>query len=214
MPEYWEIILRLVLSVILGGAIGIERAESNHDAGLRTHTLVCLGSAGIMLMSQAMASQFGGDIGRLGAQVISGIGFLGAGCILINGNKIKGLTTAAGLWATACVGLSVGMGYYFISVSVTVLMLAVMLLMRPIGNRLQNRAAHKQHELMIIMKPESDFNVISDYLTNKEIQVASLTRREEDAYVVKIALDNENEINTAICDLIKKKSVKHIEKID
>ena len=211
MPEYWDIIFCLVLSVILGGAIGIERAESNHDAGLRTHTLVCLGSAGIMLMSQTMASQFGGDIGRLGAQVISGIGFLGAGCILINGNKIKGLTTAAGLWATACVGLSVGMGYYFISVSVTVLMLAVMLLMRPIGSRLQNRAAHKPHELMIIMNPESDFNVVSDYFSNKEIQVANLTRREEDTYIVKIALDNEIEINNAICDLIKKKSVRLIE---
>ena len=102
LPVNWDdIVIRLVLAVVLSGLIGIERVKTNHDAGLRTHILVCLGSAGIMLMSEVMQAQFGNDVGRIPAQVVSGIGFLGAGSIIVNNSRIKGLTTAAGLWTTA-----------------------------------------------------------------------------------------------------------------
>lgn len=111
-----EIIIRLVLSAILGGLIGMEREVSNRPAGLRTHVLVTLGSALIMLIS-IDGFYFGGeglqgDPARLAAQVVSGIGFLGAGTIMRTGNNIVGLTTAASLWVSAGIGLAIGNGYY------------------------------------------------------------------------------------------------------
>ena len=106
--------LRIVLSVVCGGILGIERGKSNQPAGMRTHMLVCLGSAMAMMTGQFIHDKYGiGDPARLGAQVISGIGFLGAGSIIIEGTtKIRGLTTAAGLWAAACIGLAIGIGFY------------------------------------------------------------------------------------------------------
>ena len=110
-----SIIIRLTLAVIFSGIIGLERGRKRRPAGLRTHILVCVGSTVVMITSQYMTDILGntGDIARLGAQVISGIGFLGAGTIIIDGkNKVKGLTTAAGLWACACMGLAIGAGFY------------------------------------------------------------------------------------------------------
>lgn len=106
--------LRIFLSVICGGVLGAERGKSNQSVGLRTHMLVCLGSALVMLTGQYLFDEYNfGDPARLGAQVISGIGFLGAGSIIVEGNtKIRGLTTAAGLWVAACIGLAIGIGYY------------------------------------------------------------------------------------------------------
>lgn len=110
----FTIILRLVLAVVLGGIIGFERGRSGRPAGLRTHILVCLGSALAIMTNQYIFERFGiSDPTRIAAQVISGIGFLGAGTILVTGrHQVKGLTTAAGLWATACMGLAIGIGFY------------------------------------------------------------------------------------------------------
>ena len=109
-----SILFRLTLAVICGGLIGIERGRKRRPAGFRTHMLVCLGAATTMLISQHLwMSGFSTDLSRLGAQVVSGIGFLGAGTILITGRQqVKGLTTAAGLWASACIGLAIGAGFY------------------------------------------------------------------------------------------------------
>lgn len=111
---YLAIILRLVCAVIVGGLIGLERGMKNRPAGLRTYMLVCVGSCLIMLTNQYLFQVSGsGDPMRLGAQVVSGIGFLGAGTIIVTKhNQIKGLTTAAGLWAAAGVGLALGVGFY------------------------------------------------------------------------------------------------------
>ena len=109
-----SIILRLVLAVLVGGLIGSERGRSGSPAGLRTHILVCLGSAMTALIS-VYAAKAGGfdDITRIPAQVISGIGFLGAGMIIVKKNNvITGLTTAAGMWATATIGIALGYGFY------------------------------------------------------------------------------------------------------
>lgn len=106
-----EIVLRLILSAVIGGAIGIEREASNRPAGFRTHILVSVGSTLIMLVS-AYGMGESADPARLAAQVVSGIGFLGAGTILRTGNHIKGLTTAASLWVCAGIGLAIGAGFY------------------------------------------------------------------------------------------------------
>ncbi len=109
-----SIALRLVLAVLLGGTIGFERGRSGRPAGLRTHILVCLGSALAVMTNQYIYEFYGvSDPTRMAAQVISGIGFLGAGTIIVTGrHQVKGLTTAAGLWATACMGLAIGIGFY------------------------------------------------------------------------------------------------------
>lgn len=108
------ILIKIVLSLLLGGALGYERGMKNRPAGFRTYMLVCLGSAMVMMTNQYIFQYYdGGDIVRMGAQVISGIGFLGAGTIMVTGRQqIRGITTAAGLWAAACCGLAIGIGFY------------------------------------------------------------------------------------------------------
>ena len=108
------IVVRILVSVVLGGIIGLERGLKDRPAGLRTYMLVCVGSCLIMLTNQYIYQMYNvGDPVRMGAQVVSGIGFLGAGTIVVTRrNQIKGLTTAAGLWASAAVGLAVGIGLY------------------------------------------------------------------------------------------------------
>lgn len=114
-PNVYSTMFRLTLAVICGGIIGLERVKKRRPAGLRTYMLVCLGAALTMIISQYLvANGQTTDLSRLGAQVINGVGFLGAGTIIVTGKQqIKGLTTAAGLWASACMGLAIGAGFYF-----------------------------------------------------------------------------------------------------
>ncbi len=117
-----SVFFRFLLATGCGAVIGYERGKSRHAAGLRTHIVVCIGASSVMLLNQYLSFYFNAnaDPARLGAQVISGIGFLGAGTIVITGyqrgQRVKGLTTAAGLWASACMGLAVGSGFYEVAV--------------------------------------------------------------------------------------------------
>ncbi|MHA6480861.1 MgtC/SapB family protein [Paenibacillus sp. strain BS8-2] len=132
---YFDLTVRLLLSLLLGGIIGLEREWSNHVAGFRTHILVALGSTAIMLLSIYGFSAFVNeanvriDPARLSAQVISGIGFLGAGAIMRNGLSISGLTTAASIWVMAAIGLSVGAGFYYGAILCTVLVFISLLVL-------------------------------------------------------------------------------------
>lgn len=109
------ILIRLLFSLVVGVLIGIDRGLKRRGAGIKTHALVCVGSALVMLTSEYISIQFPdikADMARMGAQVISGVGFLGVGTIMVTGkNQVRGLTTAAGLWACACVGLAAGIGF-------------------------------------------------------------------------------------------------------
>ena len=132
MPlSYLELTARLILAILLGGIIGLERETINKPAGFRTHILVCLGSAIIMLVSLYIFSKYHGitnvEPGRIPAQVIRGIGFLGAGTIIIEGATVKGLTTAASLWAVSAIGLAVGVGFYYGAVVSTFLILLTLI---------------------------------------------------------------------------------------
>ena len=109
-----SIVIRLVSAVIAGSIIGFDRAMRRRGAGMKTHVLVCLGAALVMLTGEFIYNNYNGsgDIARLGAQVISGVGFLGVGTIIVTGkNQVRGLTTAAGLWTCACIGLAIGIGF-------------------------------------------------------------------------------------------------------
>jgi len=211
IPEnFLEILIRLAGAVILGGLVGIERAGSNHDAGLRTHILVCLGAAGVMVMSESMHLTYGGDIGRIGAQVVSGIGFLGAGCILVNGNRIKGLTTAAGLWTTACVGLAIGMGHYFTSVTMVVLILLAMLLLRPITSKINRR--HQRSNYTLKLSCRGGFKAVTRHLDDNH-QITSVSETEDGYFIIKFSNELKETFNQLVFDLMEDEDIKSVEKI-
>jgi len=141
-----ELVFKLLLSIILGGVIGIERESLNRPAGFRTHILVCVGSTLTMLVSIYMYENFStdGDPGRIAAQVISGIGFLGAGTIIREGASVRGLTTAASLWTVAAIGLAVGSGFYLAAIITTLLTFITLILFSRVESFIiQKRYLHR-----------------------------------------------------------------------
>lgn len=138
-----SVVVRMLLAVVCGGAIGIEREYKRRPAGFRTHILICLGAAMTTLTSQFLFLNlhYYTDIARLGAQVVAGIGFIGAGTIIVtNRQRVKGLTTAAGLWAAAIVGLALGGGFFEGGLIATVLILMAELLFSKLEYRMLNNA--------------------------------------------------------------------------
>ena len=136
------VIARMLLALVCGGAIGLEREFKRRPAGFRTHILICMGAAMTTLTSQHLFFVMGyaTDIARLGAQVIAGIGFIGAGTIIVTRRqRVKGLTTAAGLWTNAIVGLALGGGFYEAAISGALVVLLVMTLMQYIDNRMRSK---------------------------------------------------------------------------
>ncbi|HFI0463398.1 TPA: MgtC/SapB family protein [Streptococcus suis] len=136
---FTTIMFRIILAVIIGGILGVERSMKNHTAGFRTHILVCLGAALVMMTNVFINQHYGQvDPARMGAQVISGIGFLGAGTILVTKyNQVKGLTTAAGLWTAACVGLAIGIGFYEGALATGVTILLIMTVFQGLKSRIE-----------------------------------------------------------------------------
>lgn len=140
MVTQTQMVLRLLLALLLGGMVGFEREAQAKAAGFRTHILVCMGACLIMLTSMHIFDIYKGvasvDPARIAAQVVSGIGFLGAGTIMRFKASVVGLTTAASLWAISGVGLAVGVGLYLVSIVTAVLMLISLVLLSKIENRL------------------------------------------------------------------------------
>lgn len=120
-----EYLLGVLVAVVLGFAIGFERKLRFKEAGIRTHTIVCVGSALMMVVSKYAFEGLQADASRVAAQIVSGIGFLGAGIIMFRGQKMHGLTTAAGIWATAGVGMAAGAGLYVVATGATVILIVV-----------------------------------------------------------------------------------------
>ncbi len=121
-----QYLIGVAVSVVLGFAIGFERKLRYKEAGIKTHTIVCLGSALMMVISKYAFSDIEGfDPARIAAQIVSGIGFLGAGIIMFRGQKMYGLTTAAGVWATAGIGMAAGAGLYVVATGATILLIAM-----------------------------------------------------------------------------------------
>jgi putative Mg2+ transporter-C (MgtC) family protein len=134
-----ELTIRLLLAALLGGIIGAEREWRNKEAGLRTNILITIGSALFTLMSIELTDGRTGDTSRVAAQIVTGIGFLGAGAIMRTNGGIQGLTTAATIWVNAAVGVAVGGGEYHLAVIATIITLAVLLVLQPIEKYLDHR---------------------------------------------------------------------------
>lgn len=175
---YWEHILRLVIAGILGLAIGVEREYRAKEAGYRTHFLVCVGSALLMLVSQfgfeevldgADGDKIRLDPARVAAQVVSGIGFIGAGTILLRKQVVRGLTTAAGIWAASGVGLAVGSGMYATAIVATALILIGLEFLSKIFKGLGIRSIAV--EILIKEKPAAD--EIYNYIISGSYRIIS-----------------------------------------
>ena len=160
---YISIAIRIIAAFLLGGIIGMDRGMKNRPAGLRTYMLVCVGSCLIMLTNQYINQVYQtGDPVRMGAQVVSGISFIGLAVIYRNGSTLKGLTTAAGIWATAGVGLAIGAGMYPIGLATTV----IIILMQVIMHR---------------------FNIGNDALATRDINITMKDTRElRDAFLAEL----------------------------
>lgn len=171
---YLEAGLRILMAIVLGGMIGMERGLKNRPAGLRTYMLVCLGACIVMLTNQYVYEAFGvGDPVRMGAQVVSGIGFLGAGTIIVTArNQIKGLTTAAGLWASACVGLALGIGLYAVSIMGSVAIFVILTLLHELDFRM--RRSTKQVEVYVELKHNVAVGQFLDFVRVRHYEPSNL----------------------------------------
>lgn len=172
------VLTRILLSCVLGGIIGFEREQSrNKPAGFRTHILVCLGSCLVMLIAEFSIIAYEGQVNidptRIGGQVVSGIGFLGAGAIIRHGVSVKGITTAASIWIVACVGLACGIGFYTGAILVTLLIWTILMYLK----NLEIKMAKKTRFKMIEVEGEKDKQVIyplSSLLKEFNIAIKSL----------------------------------------
>lgn len=181
---FGELILRLGIAILAGGIIGYERETRRHPAGLRTHILVCVGACVVSLIECQLAEQFldvsksgvSFTMGRLSAQVISGIGFLGAGTIITTKRNIVGLTTAASLWAIGCLGIAAGMGLYSLCVIGTILILIVLTLIKQlfVGH------IYKIVEVSFRHRRET-LGFLNDYFTTNHIRIQNVDFRVDES---------------------------------
>ncbi|MEK4058172.1 MULTISPECIES: MgtC/SapB family protein [unclassified Paenibacillus] len=177
--SYWDMTLRILMALLLGGLIGFEREVNNHAAGFRTHILVCVGSATIMLLSIYGFSDFADqpyvrmDPARLAAQVITGIGFLGAGAIIRMGSYVSGLTTAASIWVVAGIGLCAGAGFYFGAVLAAFLVLVSLFVFNKWEKYMLRK--YRKYEMNIKMYNRQDIlaQIVAE-LGTQEIQISEM----------------------------------------
>lgn len=176
VSNIWTIIIRILLALICAGCIGIERTRKRQAAGLRTHILVCLGAAVVMMLSQFLVLKNpDADAGRLGAQVISGIGFLGAGTILVTSkSRIKGLTTAAGLWAAACMGLAIGAGFYTLGIIASLAIVVILTILPKL--ELVFRRKTQYFELHVELNERSNLKDLVNFLRSINVQISSIEK--------------------------------------
>ena len=174
--SFWfQAIIKLVLGFILAGIIGLERSSWSKPAGFRTHALVGLSSVLIMLCGEYMSKEYNIDPSRIPAQLLSGIGFIGAGTILRDGFNVKGLTTAAGLLAVTCVGLSIGAGFYLGGIITTLIAYIILSYSYKISDRLDHFHV-LELEIKITGNVKESLTKIENCLTDYEVEIKNIKR--------------------------------------
>ena len=170
----FTILVRLFLAIFCGGILGVERAIKHHAAGFRTYIIVCVGATFAMLTNEFLNLAVGqGDAARFGAQVISGIGFLGAGTIIVTSrNTIRGLTTAAGLWGCACLGLAIGVGFYTLALLGTLILTIVFAILPAFENFFTNRSRY--FEIHIEFDTRENLKEFVNYARGNNLQISSI----------------------------------------
>ncbi|HWQ76096.1 MAG TPA: MgtC/SapB family protein [Syntrophomonas sp.] len=206
-----EIVFKLALACILGGIVGLERESLNRPAGFRTYTVVCVGSALAMVVSIDMFTQayrhVTVDPGRIAAQVVSGIGFLGAGTIMKEGATIRGLTTAAGLWVVACIGLAVGAGMYMAAIVTTVMILFVLIYFARFEHNFTGMRLYKGIVMLVDDQP-GQVGVIGSILGDMNVLIKEINLdREETENQLEIELLLQLPAEMSIMQVIQRLSV-------
>ena len=204
---YLAVFLRILMAVIVGGLIGLERGMKNRPAGLRTYMLVCTGACLIMLTNQYIYQTFQtGDPTRMAAQVVNGIGFLGAGTIIVTRrNQIKGLTTAAGLWSAAGVGLALGIGFYEAALVGSIAIFIVLTLLQKMDNRMHRKT--KTVEVYMEVSSELTLGELLRTIRETEYEVQDVQRES--------SLESESNRNRAYIAILKSKQrCNHIEIVE
>ena len=210
MPGNMELLVRLTLACLLGGLIGIEREKNRHPAGFRTHILVCIGSSLIMLCNIYIFEEYkyyaNIDPARLGAQVISGIGFLGAGTILKEGVTVKGLTTAASLWSVAGIGLAVGLGFYSGAIFATILVLVTLVVFSRFEERVCGSRRSTLLKIKTLDKP-GQIGKIGTELGKYDLKICDITMEVSDecSIMLKVRINRAKEdIGPEVMDCLSK----------
>src|SRR2546427_3994522 len=163
--------IKLLLAAILGGIIGIEREIRDKPAGLRTNILICVGSTLFMSISTKVAELLGGDPTRIAAQIISGIGFLGAGAVLHSHGCVLGLTTAATIWVVAGVGMALGSGMYLVAVFATAMSLATLYFLAFVEDKIQGRKSYSY--ALVVTDLNQAIASINEILKDNSVSAAS-----------------------------------------
>ena len=174
---FLSMVLRFLTATLAGAVIGYSRGKAQHAAGLRTHILVCIGAAGAMIVGEYLVSVkgFDTDAARIPAQVISGIGFLGAGSIIVTGRShVTGLTTAAGLWASACMGLAAGAGYFSCVLVMCVLILLVLEILYKVDKHYVSQS--RQMFLYLEMQRGTRMGTVLSLLNEHHVRVYAFDR--------------------------------------
>ena len=200
--SWWEDLARLSLAAALGGAIGFERELRDREAGFRTHMVVCLGAALFTIVSAYGFNDFlntgdpriSFDPSRIAAQIVTGIGFLGAGAIIRQGVSIRGLTTAATLWVAAAIGLAVGAGFYTAAVFGTAVTLFALWPLRRVGYEAVELIRPDEKRVVVVLRPEARTSDLLEALEREKARVDRFQIEEEhDRRIVTVTLDSPSE---------------------
>ncbi|HHD2754118.1 TPA: MgtC/SapB family protein [Clostridium perfringens] len=217
--------IRIILSIIIGGLIGYNREYENRPAGFRTHVLVCLGAT-IAALIQVQLIYFAGEelaknpalsgvlkvnAGRVICQVISGVGFLGAGAIIQTKWAVKGLTTAASMWAVACVGLAIGMGFYKISILSGFSILIVLTFLKKVEDKFIDKS--KKLNIEIRCLNDKAIDEINSYFEDYQIKIDSLESNCDGEYIYTLEIPHFITSNKIISGLIGNKNINRIREI-
>jgi len=217
-----EIIIRIILSGILGGLIGLERESLNKSAGFRTHILVCVGSTLIMIVSQDIYNVYRNnatmDPARIAAQVVSGIGFLGAGTIMREGVTVKGLTTAATLWVVAGVGLAIGAGSYFAALVTTGVVFLTLIYLGKV-EKLMTGMAHIAVLLVTAENRPGQLGKVAAFLGEYKIlihniQMRQLIGKDKVMFEIDIKTPSGLEMNQILMELADIPGVHQVEQVE
>ena len=219
MLSFNEILIRLALASLFGALVGLERERKDWAAGMRTHMMVCVGSSLIMLVSMyGFADVLGHDNivldpSRVAAQVVSGIGFIGAGTILfLRQGAIRGLTTAAGLWTVAAIGLATGGGMYVAAGATTLIALIILWALQPLERYYAKRFKQRTLQITTTLNVNNS-ELLNDLFNRKELKIQSfMLDKTEDEYIFEVKFDTMDmpTINDIMSELKKDPTIKEV----
>lgn len=207
-----SIIIKLVTILILASIIGLERESNNKPAGFRTHILVGMSAVLVVICGSYLHDNTGADASRIPAQLLSGIGFLGAGTILRNGYSVKGLTTAASLLATTCIGMAIGAGLYTVGIVSTILVFIVLECTSSIGDRFEHRSLVKIK--INLNNPKKNLKDIKDILENYAFETNEIKIETENSVLITGTLRDDFNKNKIFYKIMEIEDVNDVEESD